>query len=60
MKGLLSSGASSSLDYPVEVQVMNRCAIHIGCIEELTEDRMYFSLLSISLNTASHIQKKST
>lgn len=60
MKGLLFSGASASLDYPVEAQLMNRCAIHTGWVEELTEDRLYFSLLSVSLNAASHIQKKST
>lgn len=60
MKGLLLSGASTSLDYPVEAQVMNRCAIHTGRVEELTEDRLHFSLLSVSLNTANHIQKKGT
>lgn len=57
---LLFSGASTSLDYPVEARVMNRCAIHTGCVDELTEDRLHFSLLSVSLNTANHIQKKST
>lgn len=60
IKGLLFAGASTSLDYPAEAQGMNRCAFHTGCVEELTEDRLHFSLPSVSLNTASHIQKKST